>query len=171
MSSVGVSFISITLNMKGSLHPRNNATINPSRNESILDVIARAGMGRRRFLRTAASTALLTAMGENFLRQGATAVPISPSPGFAGIGFESIPPNTAVLDAQGKIVTPVADRVNVAAGYNVEVLASWGDPITRGAPGWAPNVSQDAGAQEQQFGMHNDGMHYFPLSWTAVYQP
>jgi secreted PhoX family phosphatase len=148
--------------MKGSLHPRNNATINPSKNESILDVIARAGMGRRRFLITATSTALLTVIGENFLHQGATAAPIPPRHGFAGIGFDSIPPNTAVLDAAGKIVTPVADRVNVPGGYNVEVLASWGDPITRGAPGWAPNVSQDAAAQEQQFGMHNDGMHYFP---------
>ena len=32
-----------------------------------------------------------------------------------------------------------------------------------GAPAWAEDATQDAAAQAMQFGMHNDGMHFFPL--------
>jgi hypothetical protein len=32
-----------------------------------------------------------------------------------------------------------------------------------GAPTWNPDATQDAAAQESQYGMHNDGMHFFPF--------
>ncbi|PMB42994.1 twin-arginine translocation pathway signal protein [Fischerella thermalis CCMEE 5330] len=148
--------------MKGSLHPKNNVTINPSGNESIRDVIERMGMSRRRFIFTAASASALTVIGEvsigGFLRS-VEAAPIPPSPGFGGIGFESISPNlnnpaTGLLEK---------DLVSVPPGYKVEVLVAWGDPIMRGGQPWVADASQDAAAQEKQFGMHADGMHYFPL--------
>jgi secreted PhoX family phosphatase len=148
--------------MKGSLHPKNDVTINPSRNESIRDVIARAGMSRRRFLYTAAGTAALTVAGEVSLRgfiNSVEAAPIPRGPGFGGIGFESIPPNlrnttTGVLEK---------DLVSVPEGYKAEVLVAWGDPVVAGGPRWQADATQDAAAQEKQFGMHADGMHYFPV--------
>ncbi|GAB1542642.1 PhoX family phosphatase [Scytonema sp. NUACC21] len=148
--------------MKGSRHPKNNVTVNPSGNESIRDVIERVGMSRRRFILTAASASVLTVAGEvsigGFLRS-VEAAPIPAGPGFGGIGFESVPPNlnnpnTGLLEK---------DLVSVPTGYKAEVLVAWGDPIAPGGPDWQANASQDATAQEKQFGMHADGMHYFPL--------
>ncbi len=98
------------------------------------------------------------------LAKKASAAPVDPGLGFAGIGFESIPPNLAVLNAAtGQILIPLADSVAVPPGYTVDLLAAWGDPIMSDAAGWAPNASQGASEQEQQFGMHTDGMHFFPF--------
>ncbi|MBW4626524.1 MAG: PhoX family phosphatase [Brasilonema octagenarum HA4186-MV1] len=148
--------------MKGSLHPKNDVTINPSGNESILNVIDRIGMSRRRFILTAASASVLTVVGEvsidGFLRS-VEAAPIPAGLGFGGIGFESIPPNlnnpqTGLLEK---------DLVSVPPGYKVEVLVAWGDPIIPGGQDWFADASQDAAAQEKQFGMHADAIHYFPV--------
>ncbi|SMC28552.1 hypothetical protein SAMN02745857_03306 [Andreprevotia lacus DSM 23236] len=57
------------------------------------------------------------------------------------------------------------DTVKVPAGYQVQVLYAWGDPV--GLSGNMPPFRQDASNswQEQaaQAGMHHDGMRYFPL--------
>jgi secreted PhoX family phosphatase len=142
--------------MKGSQHPSNDVSLNPSGNESIREVIARTDLGRRTFIKTALSASVLAGIGGlsmNGIIRAVQAAPIPPADGFAGIGFESIPPSTA----------PVADRVEVPPGYRVQVLASWGDPIMPGGRNWTEGATQDAAAQARQFGMHNDGMHFFPL--------
>jgi len=152
--------------LKGKLHPQNDVAINPSNSDSIRNVLERIDKGRRRFIQTGVGVPVLAALGGisiGGLVKAVSAAPIAPGVGFAGIGFESIPPSRAVLDATGQIVSPLFDRVSVPDGYAVQLLAAWGDPITDDAPGWAPNASQDAAAQEQQFGMHNDGMHFFPF--------
>ncbi|UKO96153.1 PhoX family protein [Nostoc sp. UHCC 0870] len=149
--------------MKGRFHPKNNATLNPSKNESIRDVIDRVSVSRRRFIMTAVGTSVLTVLGDvslgGFLHS-VEAAPIPKGKGFAGIGFKSIPPNllnpaTGVLEK---------DLVSVPEGYTAKVLLAWGDPIMPGAPDWLPDASQNAAAQAMQVGMHHDGMHYFPLS-------
>lgn len=144
--------------MKGKQHPTNEVTINPSANESIRDVIARTPLSRRQFLRTGVDAGVLAAIGgvtmHGIIRTVEASV-VPPSPGFGGIGFESIPASLA----------PVADAVAVPPGYQAEILVAWGDPIMSGAPDWLEDASQDASAQEMQFGMHNDGMHFFPFIW------
>lgn len=45
-----------------------------------------------------------------------------------------------------------------------EVLAAWGQSIAVGGPEWRSDATQDAAAQAMQFGMHNDGMHFFPFT-------
>ncbi|MCU0936536.1 MAG: PhoX family phosphatase [Gammaproteobacteria bacterium] len=147
--------------MKGSLHPKNDETINPSGNESIRDVLDRVQLNRRRFLQTSVSASVLAALGgvtvEGFVR-AVEAAPIPPASGFGGIGFESILPSLA----------PVADQVAVPPGYRVEPLLCWGDPILPGAPAWLEDATQSASDQEKQFGMHCDGSHFFPFPSRGV---
>jgi secreted PhoX family phosphatase len=148
--------------MKGQFHPKNDITINPSGNESILDVIGRVNIKRRRFILTTAAASAATVFSDiaisGFL-QTVEATPVPVGLGFAGIGFESIQPNL-LNPATGLLQK---DLVTVPKGYTVRVLSAWGDPIMPGAPNWLPDASQDAAAQEMQVGENHDGMHFFPL--------
>ena len=65
------------------------------------------------------------------------------------LGFKSIPPSPD-------------DTVVVPPGYTARVLISWGDPVSDG-PAFKPDASNSAADQAQQWGMHNDGVVYFPL--------
>jgi secreted PhoX family phosphatase len=142
--------------MKGNKHPKNDLTINPSGNESIRDLISLVDHGRRDFLKNTLAVSVAATFGgvatAAFMRN-AHAAPVLPGNGFGGIGFDSIPAD----------ITPVDDMVAVPPGYKVELLASWGDPIMPGGPAWSEDATQDADAQAMQYGMHNDGMHYFPF--------
>jgi hypothetical protein len=148
--------------MKGRQHPSNDVSLNPSGNESIRDVMSRVDQGRRRFLQGSVSAGVLAALGGvtlgSFVRS-VSAAPIPQGLGFAGIGFESVPPN--LLNAVTGVLEK--DLVSVPAGYRAEVLVAWGDPIMPGAKNWDVSATQSAAEQEKQFGMHADGMHYFPL--------
>ncbi|MDQ1242216.1 MAG: uncharacterized protein QG550_1467 [Pseudomonadota bacterium] len=148
--------------MKGRQHPRNDDAVNPSDNESIRDVLARVDVGRRTFLQSSVSAGVLAALGGislgGFVRS-VSAAPVPKGTGFAGIGFESVPPN--LLNATTGLLEK--DLVSVPAGYRAEVLIAWGDPVMPGARNWDVSATQSAADQEKQYGMHNDGMHYFPL--------
>ena len=144
--------------MKGKLHPANDVTINPSGNESIQQIISEINASRRQFIKTGISAGVMMAMGGGVMGRAilgdfAEAAAIPANNGFGGIGFDSIAPKLA----------PVANTVDVPAGYKVEVLAAWGQPIMPGAPDWNPDATQTAADQEKQMGMHCDGMHYFPF--------
>ena len=156
--------------MKGLFHPKNNVTINPSGNESILDVIGRVSMKRRRFVATAASTSILAVLGDTTVSgllqtAGASTSTVPAGPGFAGMGFQSIEPN--LLNEETGLLEK--DLVSVPPGYTARILSAWGDPIMPGAPDWLPDASQDAAAQEKQVGMNHDGMHFFPLPGRSYY--
>jgi hypothetical protein len=60
------------------------------------------------------------------------------------------------------IAVSTADTVVVPDGYTAKVLVAWGDPVSDG-PAFAPDASNTWADQEQQWGMHNDGMVYFPI--------
>lgn len=148
--------------MKGRFHPKNDRTINPSKNESIRDVIARMGMKRRHFIATTVGASVATVLGDvtiSGLLSTVEAAPIPPNSNFNGIGFESVPPN--LLNTATGLLEK--DLVSVPNGYKAEVIVAWGDPIMPGAPSWLANATQDAAAQEKQYGMHSDGMHFFSL--------
>jgi uncharacterized protein len=65
------------------------------------------------------------------------------------LGFTGIAPSTA-------------DQVVVPPGYTAKVLIAWGEPISRG-PSFKPDGSNTADEQAKQWGMHNDGIVYFPF--------
>ena len=59
------------------------------------------------------------------------------------------------------------DRVIVPPGYTAAVLYAWGDPVSNG-PQW-DNLALDTWQdQEQQAGMHHDGMYFFPLPYGST---
>jgi uncharacterized protein len=69
------------------------------------------------------------------------------------LGFTAIPVSSA-------------DEVVVPPGYTARVLIAWGDPVSDG-PAFVSDASNSAADQQQQWGMHNDGVVYFPLRGSA----
>jgi secreted PhoX family phosphatase len=125
-------------------------SVNPSDNEHFSDVLD-AAVSRRSVLGGTAGLAALGLMG------GAVATAVTacaPDPGG--------PPATTLLGFTG-IPTSNADTVVVPAGYTAEVLIAWGDPVSNG-PAFAQDGSNTSAEQAQQWGMHNDGIVYFPIN-------
>jgi uncharacterized protein len=118
--------------------------VNPSSNPTFHAVVATT-LSRRDVLRGGVGAAALAVLGG----PGA-ARPARASSPFA---FKGVPLSTA-------------DTVTVPEGYTVDVLYAWGDPISEG-PAFRPDGGNSAAEQEQQGGMHHDGLHYFPLPQGA----
>lgn len=123
---------------------------NDSGNTTIHEVVA-ARLSRRGFIGgSIAGAAALSGVGTLL-----GALPAAASGGSAAtrraplLGFSAIPVSSA-------------DTVVVPPGYTARVLISWGDPVSNG-PSFAPDASNTAADQAQQWGMHNDGLVYFPL--------
>ena len=133
---------------------------NQSGNEHFQDVMD-ARLSRRGFLTGGMATAAAVSLGgiEALLK----AVPASAQDdtdesedsseerehGRPVLGFESVPVSSA-------------DTVVVPKGYTAEVLIAWGDPVSNG-PAFKQDASNTADEQARQWGMHNDGMVYFPI--------
>ncbi|MDO9116922.1 MAG: PhoX family phosphatase [Nitrospira sp.] len=133
---------------------------NQSSNEHFQDVLD-ARLSRRGFITGGIATVAAVSLGgvEALLK----AVPASADEGAeeAGqadedggrrrpvLGFESVPVSSA-------------DTVVVPKGYSAEVLIAWGDPVSHG-PAFKQDGSNSADEQARQWGMHNDGMVYFPI--------
>ncbi|HTE18938.1 MAG TPA: PhoX family phosphatase, partial [Armatimonadota bacterium] len=119
---------------------------NPSSNETFAEVVA-ARISRRSFLEGSLAVAALAATGG--VGSLLNAVPAEARPNRGPLlGFEGIPVSTA-------------DTVVVPPGYTARVLISWGDPVSNG-PAFKQDASNTAAEQAQQWGMHNDGLVYFP---------
>ncbi|HEU4367352.1 MAG TPA: PhoX family phosphatase [Methylomirabilota bacterium] len=110
--------------------------VNPSANPTFQSVVA-TRLSRRRLLQGGLAAAALSVSG----RRQADAAPL--------LGFKGVP-------------VSAADTVVVPPGYTTEVLYAWGDPISDG-PAFKPDASNTVADQEQQAGMHHDGLHFFPL--------
>ena len=123
---------------------------NTSNNETFQEVLD-ARLSRRDFLGSSLTTAVGISLGVNALLK---AVPASAMTAGRGrqkplLGFHGIDVSTA-------------DTVTVPPGYTAEVLIAWGDPVSRG-PAFEPDASNSADDQARQWGMHNDGLVYFPI--------
>ncbi|GLI95347.1 PhoX family protein [Methylocystis echinoides] len=154
--------------MKGMSHPRNDIALSPAGSNHICDIIERVNVDRRALLRSAVSSAALASVGGLTLGGLLSTVHAAPIPAgfdFPGIGFESIPAETRARNVavHGGSDTAVLDRVSVPAGYKAELFVAWGDPIMPAAAPFIGDASETAAQQARQFGMHNDGMHFFPL--------
>ncbi len=105
-----------------------------------------AAMSRRRFLQLSGAASTVGFFAASPISQAIAKTTSSHS---NLLNFEAIPISTA-------------DTVVVPDGYKADVLISWGDAVVKGAPEFAQ--SNNAKAQEMQFGDNNDGMSFFPIS-------
>ena len=64
------------------------------------------------------------------------------------------------------VAVSTADTVVVPPGYTAKVLIAWGDPVSNG-PAFKPDASNSAADQALQWGMHNDGVVYFPINGSS----
>lgn len=120
---------------------------NPSNNPTF-EEIATARLSRRQFLAGSAGVGTLAATG-------GIGTLLSAMPAEAGGRGHSL------LGFAGIDVTS-ADAVTIPPGYTAKVLIAWGDPVSAG-PVFKQDASNTAAEQAQQWGMHNDGLVYFPI--------
>jgi uncharacterized protein len=129
---------------------------NESNNETFQQVID-ARLSRRGFLGGGLTAAAgITLGGASALLKS---VPVSADvrgPRRPLLGFE-------------RVAVSTADTVVVPKGYTAEVLIAWGDPVGNG-PEFEQDASNSAEDQARQWGMHNDGLVYFPIngSWHGL---
>jgi secreted PhoX family phosphatase len=119
---------------------REDIGVNPSTNPTF-DAVVDARLSRRDVLRGGLGAAALAVLGVPGI--------VPPAGATSPFAFKGVPLSKA-------------DSVTVPEGYTVDVLYAWGDPISEGTP-FRPDASNTAAEQEQQAGMHHDGLHYFPL--------
>ena len=129
---------------------------NPSTNETFDEVIA-ARVSRRTMLGGGAAALAAGVVGGGVTQlvgaRPAEAWHRPDRPSRPLLGFEGIAPSTA-------------DTVVLPEGYSWDVLVAWGDPVSNG-PAFAQDASNTAADQERQWGMHNDGIVYFPFPFLG----
>ena len=120
---------------------------NSSPNRTLQDIVD-ARLSRRGFLGGGLATAATVSVGGVGVLLDA--VPVSAkSHRDPLLGFQGIPVSSE-------------DTVIVPPGYTAKVLIAWGDPLSDG-PAFKQDGSNTAAEQALQWGMHNDGVVYFPL--------
>ena len=126
---------------------------NFSDNETFDEVALR--FSRRKLLGGSAALAGFAMLGGAEALVGS--IPVASAHGRSGgrslLGFQGIPVSSS-------------DAVIVPPGYTARVLIAWGDPISSG-PTFEQDASNSAADQGVQWGMHNDGLVYFPIHGSA----
>jgi secreted PhoX family phosphatase len=138
---------------------------NPSTNETLESVID-ARLSRRTLLRGGLATA-----GAAVAFTGTDAL-VRTMPVHAdgqhhhgyGKGYGR-PAGTPLLGFEG-VAPSSEDTVIVPPGYRADVLIAWGDPVSNG-PAFRQDASNTAEEQAEQWGMHNDGLVFFPLNGSS----
>ena len=125
---------------------------NESVNTSFEEILA-LNRARRELLKGSAAAFAATLIGVPLLaaRSTAHAQHYSVTP---ALGFRSLPVSNA-------------DELVVPEGYRADVLLAWGDPISDATRYFRYDASNTWQDQELQWGMHNDGMHFFPFEEPA----
>jgi secreted PhoX family phosphatase len=93
---------------------------------------------------------------------GAAALPLL---SLAGCATASGSSRTARLPVFGAVAPTNADTVTVPPGFRVQTLIAWGDPLYEGQAAFDPDALSRF-EQEARFGMNNDMLALFPLSYA-----
>ncbi|WP_417516927.1 PhoX family protein [Marinobacter sp.] len=137
------------------LDPNYEPVVNHSENTPFHEVLA-ARMQRRTVMKGGVGAALASIMGVSLAgcgsdsdssSSGTTTGSGSQSP---ELGFKAVPVSTA-------------NAVVVPEGYSSETFLPWGTPITGSYPEYRADGTNTGAEQEQQVGMHHDGMHFYPI--------
>lgn len=140
------------------LDPNYEPVVNHSGNSTFQQVLA-ARMQRRTVMKGSVGAALASVMGL----------------GLAGCGSDdddddgmTTGGNSANTDLGFKAVaTSTANEVVVPEGYSAQAFLPWGTPITGAYPDYKADGTNTGADQEQQMGMHHDGIHFFPIDQKA----
>lgn len=129
--------------------PQTNFSLNPT-----FAAVVEASMARRKFLKGSAGMAVAAFIGGSLVAcSSSDDNPAPVEPPVAGpelLGFTAI--------AASRI-----DGIAVPEGYTAQAFLPWGTPLTGSYPAYQPDASNTGSDQEQQVGMHHDGMHFFPI--------
>lgn len=128
-----------------------DVSTNPGRGPAFSDIVDRRS-SRRSVLAggMAVAAGFLTTQATGASPAGARTVAAAQTAGTAGLlGYPPVP-------------LGYGDEVAVPTGYTARAFVPWGTPILGSYPAFVPG-GNTAEEQEQQVGMHHDGMHYFPL--------
>lgn len=85
--------------------------------------------------------------------------------GAAMVGAFGVPLVGCKTRLLGFTAVPVtdADTITLPEGYSAKPFLPWGTPITGNYPEYIDGGLNSGEDQEQQMGMHHDGMHFFPI--------
>jgi len=138
------------------LDPNYEPVVNHSGNNPFHEVLA-ARLQRRSVMKGTVGAALASIMGMTLV--GCDSDDDDDNNGSAAsvqteLGFKAIPVSSA-------------NEVVVPEGYSTQAFLPWGTPITGAYPEFRADASNTGAEQEQQVGMHHDGLHFFPIDQKA----
>ncbi|WP_203300112.1 PhoX family protein [Marinobacter sediminum] len=138
------------------LDPNYEPVVNQSGNNPFQEVLA-ARLKRRAVMKGTVGAALASIMGMTLV--GCDSDDDDNDTGsVAGVqtdlGFKAVPVSNA-------------NQVVVPEGYSAKAFLPWGTPITGSYPEFRADASNTGAEQEQQVGMHHDGLHFFPIDQKA----
>ncbi len=138
------------------LDPNYEPVVNQTDNNPFQQVLA-ARLQRRAVMKGTVGAALASIMGVTLA--GCTSDDDDDDTGAAAtaqteLGFKAVPVSSA-------------NQVVVPEGYSATPFLPWGTPITGSYPAFQADASNSGADQEQQVGMHHDGLHFFPIDLKA----
>ncbi|MDP5135769.1 PhoX family phosphatase [Rheinheimera baltica] len=129
--------------------PQTNFSLNPT-----FAAIVDSRMARRNFLKGSVGAAVAAFIGGSLV--GCSSDDDEP--------VAVVPPVTAApLLGFTAIAAGRSDSIVVPEGYTARAFLPWGTPLTGSYPAFLADASNTGEDQEQQVGMHHDGMHFFPI--------
>ncbi|MGO1502110.1 MAG: PhoX family protein, partial [Marinobacter sp.] len=144
------------------LDPDYEPVVNHSGNKAFQDVLA-ARMQRRTLMKGGIGAALASIMGLGLAGCGSDSKSDN-----NGDSTTSDTDNASATDLGfAAIAVSTANNVVVPEGYSAKAFLPWGTPITGSYPAFRADASNSGADQEQQVGMHHDGMHFFPIDFKA----
>lgn len=130
--------------------PQTNFSLNPT-----FAAIVDSRMARRNFLKGSVGAAVAAFIGGSLT---------GCSSSDDGEPVAVIPPVTAApLLGFTAVAAGRADSITVPQGYSAQTFLPWGTPLNGSYPPFLADASNTGAEQEQQVGMHHDGMHFFPI--------
>ncbi|SNY49875.1 hypothetical protein SAMN06297280_1567 [Arsukibacterium tuosuense] len=133
------------------IDPQTNFSVNPT-----FAAIVESRMARRRFLKGSVGAAVAAIIGSSLTACSSSDNEAAPAP--------VVPPVAeAPLLGFAAVAASRVDTVLVPEGYSASVLLPWGTPLAGDYPAYLADASNTGQDQEQQVGMHHDGMHFFPI--------
>ncbi|MDX1391063.1 MAG: PhoX family phosphatase, partial [Rheinheimera sp.] len=136
--------------------PQTNFSLNPT-----FAAIVAGRMARRQFLKGSVGAAVAAFIGGSLA--GCNSSDAEPETVVS-------PVTTAPLLGFTAVATSRADSIVVPQGYTARTFLPWGTPLTGSYPDFLPDASNTGAEQEQQVGMHHDGMHFFPIDARSTNQ-